>query len=167
MAYRSDIDELLNYSYKTRGMVLQNQQIMALIANDPNYDPEGDDVEQYEQQVKDHDYVDETSLTANAYVIIETEMHDRSSHTMKTMRLYVSVICSKKYMDLDPKLFRGYKGNRRDNIARLVNNLLQDSDEFGIGELHLISATIGSVPTGFTCRVLTYEVPSFAAYDHI
>lgn len=140
---------------------------MSLIANDPNYDPDSDEASQFEEQVKDHDYADETTLTSKVYVIIETEMVSLDTATVKSMYLYVSVICSKKFMDLDPKLFRGYKGNRRDNIARLINNELNENPNFGIGDLHLVSATIGSVPTGFTSRVLTYKVPTFAYYDHI
>jgi len=94
-------------------------------------------------------------------------MTNLDTPTVKTMYLYVNIICSKTYMDLDPSLFRGYKGNRRDNIARLVNNELNNNPDFGIGDLHLISATVGSVPTGFTSRVLTYKVPTFAYYDHV
>lgn len=162
MARMTDLDELVDFSYLARSLILQDQAIMALLSNDPDYDPDGDDAEKYEAQVKDHDYVDETTLEANAYIMVETEMASRDTATMDTMYVYVNIVCSKKYMDLNPKLFRGYKGNRRDNIARLVHLLLNNNNAFGVGELHLASATIGSVPTGFTSRVLTYRVPTYA-----
>ena len=164
MAHRTDIDELVDYSYKARSLIINNQEIMALIADDPNYDLDGDTADEIEARVKDHDYVDETTLIADAYVMVETEMTNLSSPTMKTMYLYVNVVLSKKFMDMNPKKFKGYKGNRRDNIARLINNLLNDNRDFGVGDLKLISATVGSVPTGFTSRILTYEVPSFSSY---
>lgn len=135
---------------------------MALLSNDPNYDPDSDDAAQYEERVKDHDYVDDTTLTANAYIVIESELVSLDSTTMATMYVYVNVIISKKYMDMNPKVFKGYKGNRRDNIAMAVHQLLENNRDFGIGDLRLISATIGSVPTGFTSRVLTYKVPTIA-----
>ena len=160
----TDIDELLDYSYRARSLILADKTIMALMSDDPDYDPDSAEAEEYEERVKDHDYVDETSLTANSYIVIETEMSNLDTPEMKTMFLYVNVICNKKYMDLNPRKFKGYKGNRRDNIARLVNNLLNNNSEFGVGDLHLMNATVGSVPTGFTSRVLVYKVPSFARY---
>lgn len=135
---------------------------MALLSNDPDYDPDSDDAAQYEERVKDHDYVDDTTLTANAYIVIESELVSLDSTTMATMYVYVNVIISKKYMDMNPKVFKGYKGNRRDNIAMAVHKLLENNRDFGIGDLRLISATIGSVPTGFTSRVLTYKVPTIS-----
>ena len=162
MPRMTNIDELLDFSYQVRSLIIQDQGIMALIANDPEYDPDGEDAEKYEAQVKDHNYVDETTLEANAYVVIETEMSSLDSPTMGTMYVYVTVILSKKYMDLDPRLFKGMKGNRRDNIARRINLLLNNNRDFGVGDLHLTSATIGSVPTGFTARVLAYRVPTYA-----
>ena len=81
---------------------------------------------------------------------------------MATMYLYVNVVLSKEYMELSPKLFKGYKGSRRDNIAMRAHELLDDNNEFGIGGLKLISATIGNVPTGYTSRILTYKVPTIA-----
>ena len=162
MAYKTDIDEIVNYLYLAKTLILENQEIMALVSNDPTYDPDSDDAEQFEARVKDHDYVDETMLTADCYICVETEMTSLDTPTMKTVYLYVNVICRKTYMDLDNKLFKGYKGNRRDNIARHVNTLLNENGAFGVGDLHLISATLGSVPTGFTSRVLTYRVPAFA-----
>lgn len=158
----SKIDELIDYTYRARQSIINNQEIMALLSDNPNIDIEDDEADEIAQRVKDHDYVDETCLTANAYVIIESEILNLDTDTMKAMGLYIQVICSKRFMDLNPKLFPGVKGNRRDNIARLINNVLGDSDAFGVGELKLTSASITSVPTGYTSRLLTYKVPSFA-----
>lgn len=162
MHKRSNIDELINFNYNTRQLILRDQKIMAFIADNPSLDLDGADSEEFAERVKDHDFIDETFLKADAYVIIESEMLNMDTDTMKTMALYVTVICSKGFMDINPKKFPGVKGNRRDNIARLVNNLLFDNECFGIGGLELVSATIGRVPTGYTSRVLTYKVPSFA-----
>lgn len=132
------------------------------MADTPNIDLDGEYADNITARVKDHDYVDETCLTANAYVSIESEVLNLNTPAIKSMALYVQVICSKEYMSIDPKLFPGIKGNRRDNIARLVDNILNDELGYGIGGLKLTSASIASVPTGYTSRLLTYEVPSFA-----
>lgn len=158
----SSIDELINFTYKARQAIINDQRIMALLSDNPSIDLEDEEADDIICRVKDHDYVDETCLTANAYIIIESEMLNLDTKTMKSMGLYVQIICSKKFMDLSPKLFPGVKGNRRDNIARLINNLLNSNEGFGVGALELASATISSVPTGYTSRLLTYKVPSFA-----
>lgn len=158
----SRIDQLVDYTYEVRSLILKDRDIMALLSNDPDIDLDGDDIEQYEDRVKDHDYVDETVLTSNAYICIEAEMASLDTTTVKTMYVYVNIICQKNYMELSPKLFKGVKGNRRDNLARRIDLLLNNNFDFGIGQLKLVGATIGSVPTGFTSRILTYKVPDFA-----
>lgn len=158
----SSIDELVNFTYDTKKLIQSDQRIIGLIADDPNIDLDSADADEYASQIKDHDFIEETFLKAGAYVVIESEVMNLDTDSIKQMALYVQIVCSKGYMDMDPKVFKGIKGNRRDNIARLVNNILSDNDAFGLGGLKLISATIASVPTGYTSRLLTYKVPSFA-----
>lgn len=158
----SDIDELINFTYKARQSIINNQEIMSLLADVPNIDLDSEDADDIVSRVKDHDYIDETCLKANSYIIIESEILNLDTQSMKSMALYVQIVCSKSHMDISPKLFPGVKGNRRDNIARLVNNVLSDDLGYGIGGLKLTNATIASVPTGYTSRLLTYKVPSFA-----
>lgn len=162
MPKMKNLKEIVDYPYTVRSLILEDHDVMSLLSNDPNYDPDSDDAAQYEECVKDHDYVDETTLTAKAYVVIESELVSLDSTTMASMYVYVNIIISKKFMDINPRVFKGYKGNRRDNIAMAVHKLLENNRDFGIGDLRLISATIGSVPTGFTSRVLTYKVPTIA-----
>ena len=158
----SHIDELVDFNYRVKTLVTGDQGILALLGDDPDIGPDSSEAEILEAQVKDHDYVDETSLRANAYIIIDTEVVSRDTATMKSLYLYVQVICEKSYMALDPKKFGGLKGNRRDNLCRRIDNLLNGNGDFGIGELQLKSATIPSLPTGYTGRTLTYMVPNFA-----
>lgn len=158
----STIDEIIDYSYRAKNLILQNQKIMGYISDNPDIDLDGEEMEVYEKQVKDHNYVDETSLTANAYVCVETEVANLDSTSMKSMLVHVHIICSRGYMDMNPRKFPGVKGNRRDNIAREINNILNENIDFGVGELLLVGATITSVPTGYTARLLTYKVPAFA-----
>lgn len=158
----SAVDEIINFTYDAKQLIQSDQHIMALISDNPDIDLDSAEADEFTSQVKDHDFIEETFLKAEAYVVIESEVLNLDTDTMKNMVLYVQIVCSKGYMDLSPKKFRGVKGNRRDNIARLVNNLLSDNTEFGVGGLKLVNATIASVPTGYTSRMLTYKVPSFA-----
>lgn len=163
MAIVSDIDELVEFSYKAVSLIRNDQSIMALIADDPNLDLDSDEAYQYEDRIKDHDYVDETSLTSNAYITVETAMLNLDTPSMKKMRVVVEIICQKTFMPVNQTKFQGMRGNRRDNLAMLVNNLLNNNTYYGVGDLKLLTAGIGSVPTGYTSRVLEYEAPCYAS----
>ena len=91
----SDIDELINFTYKARQSIINDQQIMSLLADVPNIDLDSDDAEDIVARVKDHDYIDETCLTANTYIIIESEILNLDTTSMKSMALYVQIVCSK------------------------------------------------------------------------
>ena len=77
------------------------------------------------------------------------------------MKLYVTVVCHKHFMSIDPAKFPGMIGNRRDNIVRYADRLLSRSDIFGIGALKLESIKTMSAPVGYTARELTYSVSDF------
>jgi hypothetical protein len=64
-------------------------------------------------------------------------------------------------MELDRSIFKGVIGNRRDNIIRHIDRLLNFSDIFGIGKLSLVSVKTGNLTDKFTVRQLEYKVPDF------
>jgi len=51
-------------------------------------------------------------------------------------------------------VFPGVVGNRRENLARHIDSVLNFSDIFGIGELSLHSIKTGNLTTGFTVKEL-------------
>jgi len=64
-------------------------------------------------------------------------------------------------MQLDRKVFKGVIGNRRDNLVRFIDRLLNFSDIFGIGALSLRAVRTGTLSDKFTIRELEYRVPEF------
>ena len=66
------------------------------------------------------------------------------------------------WMKLDTKKFKGVKGNRKDNLLRQIDLLLNNSDEFGIGRLSLQSVNVASVPKPYTSSMLTYSTSDFS-----
>ena len=80
---------------------------------------------------------------------------------MQNIRVYVTIMCHKSFMQIEPSKFKGMVGNRRDNLSRLVDNLLNGSDAFGLGQLKLESAIVVPAPTGFSARELTYSISDF------
>ena len=106
----------------------------------------------------DYRYVDETVQQAAAWVMVETEC-DASSGTMKDLYVYIEVLCSKQYMELDG--WRGVSGNRRDNLLIQVDRVVNGMKNVGIGKINLEDVRVVSAPNGFTSIVATYVVPDF------
>lgn len=162
MAGKTHLDEIIDYNSEAINKIISSTEVMRLISNELNYNPDDEAAERWEEHVNDHNWVDDTIQEVTAYVLIDSEMVKAPSGSVKTMALYVQVVCHKQYMKLDSDMFPGVKGNRRDNICREIDLLLNDSKDFGIGRLELTSATLANAPEGFTSRVLTYQVPDFA-----
>ena len=64
-------------------------------------------------------------------------------------------------MKLPRQTFKGISGNRRDNLVRYIDKVLNNSDFLGIGTLKLNAVRTLSPINGFTAREITYEVPDF------
>jgi hypothetical protein len=115
----------------------------------------------FDKNLFDYAYVDETTQETTAYVFAEAEVSHVENQTIKNMYLYITVVCHKQFMKLDPTVFKGYVGNRRDNLVRYIDAKLNNSDIFGIGCLSLKSVGTMPAPAGYTARELVYEVPDF------
>ena len=162
MAGISHIDELVDYNQLIVNRILSSQEVMALIANDPNLDLDSDEAADWEDHVYDHAWIDETVQEAGAFITVDVDVPELSSGTIKEMRVYVEVLVNKSYMKLSPSLFKGYKGNRRDNIVRYVDKLINGSYDFGIGKLDLVNVRTVTTANKFAGKLLTYAVYDFA-----
>ena len=68
-------------------------------------------------------------------------------------------------MKLNGRIFQGVIGNRRDNLVRYVDSLLNGETFLGIGALNLRTVKSVSSPANFTGRLLTYEISDFNIVD--
>lgn len=156
------IDQLVDYNQRVVNKVLASQAVMALIANDPELDLESEAAAEWEEHVLDHAWIDDTVQEAGAFVTVDVDIPEMSSGTIKEMRVYVEVLVSKTYLPLSPSLFKGCKGNRRDNIVRQIDLLINGSYDFGIGRLDLKSIRTVTTANKFAGKLMTYEVSDFA-----
>jgi hypothetical protein len=115
----------------------------------------------FDKYLFDYGYVDGTVDEASAFICVEAEVTDIPNTTIQDLKLYVTVICHKLFMPIDTLKFKGVIGNRRENLCRCIDDLLNGSNIFGIGSLTLNSARVVPAPTGFAARELTYSVPNF------
>ena len=122
-----------------------------------------DDVDDaFDRFIYDYSYVDDTITESAAFICVEAEVPYVQNRQIKNMRIYVTVACHKRFMEIDTDIIGGTAGNRRDNLIRYIDKELNDSDIFGIGRLSLKSVkTLSSTNQDFSVRELCYDVPDF------
>ncbi len=162
MAGISHVDELVDYNQRVRNRILASPEVMRLIANDPTLDLDSPAAEEWEEHIIDHAWIDDTVQESGAFVTIDVDVPSMQTGTIKDMRVYVEVLVSKTFMPLSASLFNGCKGNRRDNIVRQIDLLINGSYDFGIGRLDLSSIRTVNTANKFSGKLLTYEVSDFA-----
>lgn len=156
------LDELVEYPAKLLQIIGTEKSVVSLLLDDPNIDMESgaaDDV--FDKYLFDYCYVDGTSEESRAYVCAEAEVIKTPTPTIQDLRLYVTIICHKNFMTMSPSQFPGIIGNRRDNLVRRIDKVLNGSDVFGIGQLTLDSVKTIAAPARFTARELTYKISDF------
>ena len=156
-------DQLVDYNQRICNKILSSREVMALIANDPDLDLDSPEAAQWEDHIIDHAWVDDTVQESGAFV---DRGCGRDGHVLRHHQgycgFYVEVLVSKTYMALTPSLFKGVKGNRRDNIVRQIDKLLNGSYDFGIGRLDATNIRTVTTANKFSGKLITYMVSDFA-----
>lgn len=156
------IDELIDYKYKIVRKLGSSQEIVGLMVNDPDIDVDSDEaLAAVSRNILDHSYCDDTLIDVRALIFVEASVIRSISTEMRRDEIDIHIIVDRHYMDLDPKLFKGVRGNRRDNLARQINQLLQESNDFGVGLLTLITCEPFVVPKGYSGLFMRYRTADF------
>lgn len=164
MAKKTYLDEIIDYPIILGKLFLNSQKIIGLLYNNPNIDIQSDEVQDtvFSKHIFDYFYVDETQQSVQSFLLIETEFPRFSSATIKDIVISIGVVCHREHMRLDPKIFKGIQGNRRDNLVREIDYLIRDNQEFGIGKPTLKSIrtiTVGS--NKYSAKVMEYVIKDF------
>lgn len=169
MARKTYLDEIVEYPTKIALKLSDSQEVIGLIYNDPAIDIYSPAVEDtlFEKYIFDYDYIDGTVQDERSIICIDTDFPRFSSSSIKDVDVSILVAVHKNQMKLNPKgrppIFKGVRGNRRDNLVREVDYILRGSDDFGIGELELVSVhrvNIGN--DNFTAKLLLYQSKDFS-----
>ena len=162
MAVQTHLDELINYSSQIITKLMNSPEVVGLMMDVSPADVTEEDMERAREHMYDYDYIDETVQTAGAYIMVDVDMVAAPTGTIKDVEAYVQIVVSKTYMKLNNKKFKGMRGNRRDNLARQIDLLINGSRDFGIGKLLLVTARTANVPAAFSSKLLTYRAADFA-----
>ncbi len=158
----SYLDQLVTYPAEIINRIASDDTCVGLLVNKaPSTVDDTDRDAVLDEHLFDYQYVDSTTQTSTAYVWVEVDVGDVENKHIKDLRVYVTIACHKSYMKLETKVFKGMMGNRRDNLARRIDVLLNDSEFLGIGRLSLKSVNTCAPINGFTVKELTYITPDF------
>lgn len=156
------IDELIDFKNTAVRKLGNSQEVVGLILDKPDIDMESDEaLAVVGRDILDHSYCDDTLVEVRALIFVEAAVIKNVTTQMRRDEIDVHIIVDRQYMPLDPAKFKGVRGNRRDNLARQVNQLLQESDDFGIGSLTLIDCEPFVVPKGYSGLILRYRTADF------
>lgn len=156
------LDQLVEYPAKIIKKISEDKYCVGLLVNKPFDDISEEDCDEVlDNNIFDYEYVDETTQKTAAYIWVDVEVNGVSNMQMKSVRVYVTIACHKTYMRLDRKKFQGVIGNRKDNLVRYVDKLLNNASSLGLGTLKLLSVKTLSPISGFAVREITYEIPDF------
>lgn len=159
----SNIDAMVNYTENIIHLIGSDETILRYLSNNPALEADSDEADDtIDRYIFNYDYVDGTTVETAAYICVETEMVNAVSPTMQSYKLFVKVVCHKEFMKIDPSLFPGVMGNRRDVLLTWIDKLLNKNSSFGIGKLILDRAVSVNAPNNFSARELTYSIPDFS-----
>ena len=162
MAVQTHLDELIDYTSKIIAALSNSPEVVGLIVDKAPSEVTEADMDNARNKMFDFDYIDETVQSAGAFIMVDADMVAAPTGTIKDLEVYVQIAVSKTYVKLSPTIFKGMRGNRRDNLSRQIDLLLNGSRDFGIGKLQLVTARTANVPPSFTSKMLTYRIPDFA-----
>lgn len=156
------LDQIVEYPAKVMNVISQSNECVGLLVNKSFGDVNEDDIDiALDKYITNYEYVDNTVQEACAFIWVEAEVDRVENQQIKDMKLYVTVACHKEFMKLKSSVFKGVIGNRRDNLTRFIDNLLNGAIIMGIGSLKLESVRTRTPINNFTMRELCYSIPDF------
>lgn len=166
MAHKTYFDQIVTYPLKIINQIGEDKYCVGLLRNKPFDSITDDDKDAvYEENLFNYMYVDNTVTETSAYVCVEMEVPRVENKHVKDAKIYVTIACHKNYMQLNGSIFPGVLGNRRDNLVRYIDKLLNSKMLVGIGELNLVQMNTLTPVNNFTMRELVYKVADFNLVD--
>lgn len=160
------LKDVIEYKYDVINEIANCQEVMGLMFDDPNIDMDGDLVYNVRNDnLVDHSFTDDTWTQEKTAIFVECKLTDMQSITVNKMAIIIQIISPNSYIKLDRKKFKKRKGNRNDNIAVSIANLLdgEDCGEIGstIGEIELVECAPVAAPNGFSSVQLVFSASNF------
>lgn len=150
---------ITRYKRKLITSICNSPDLIALVNND-YIDEDGECVNSDDliyQQIFPYYYIPDTVTEEKAYVIMKVNGLGIKNKIYNKAEVYVAVVSHQGCM----KAKGG--GTRIDLMGEVVEELFNGRDDFGFGEMELISNIETEVNTNHRCRILRFMVEDFNA----
>lgn len=146
------------YKRKLITSIVNSPDLITLINDDYVEDGEcvsADDL--IYQQIFPYYYIPDTITEEKAYVIMKVNGLGIKNKIYNKAEVYICVVSHQGYMQAKGG------GTRIDLMGEVVEELFNGRDDFGFGEMELISNIESEVNTTHRCRILRFMVEDFNA----
>jgi hypothetical protein len=168
MSVLTNLDEIVDYPDKIALALSQDKTVVGFLTDNPNVDFVNDEIDVLGTQIFNYNFIPDTQTDSLSYITIDTVITASKYDTTKSLNIIVTVISNKTNMKLNPSIFLGVAGNRRDNLVRYTDLVIRNmkSNTLGIGKLQFTTKTTPVSPvsigsTNYVAKQLIYEVPNF------
>ena len=128
------------------------------------------ELEKFKKYVQSHLFIDETIKETGSYIFYDVIIKD-IGYTTQNVSVIVMAVCHRSILDkmddINPDL--GYRGNRADIMAEMIEDTLVNNEEvsrdFGIGKIELKKIEIYNMPHMYG-HILTFTVPDFSQENY-
>ena len=151
---------ITRYKRKLITSICNSPDLIALVNNDyidEDGECEGSESLNY-KQIFPYYYIPETQTQAQSYVIMKVNGLGIKNKIYNKAEVYICVVSHQDFMKVD-----GTHGTRIDLMGEIVEELFNGRDDFGFGEMELISNIETEINTNHRCRILRFMVEDFNA----
>lgn len=156
------LQDIIDFQNAAIRKIAEDTTCVGLLLNKRIADVDDNDIDEaWDKKIYPYEFVVGTEASETAFVFVEAEAV-KTSHSMKRVDVFVTVVCHKNYMKLNPQTFPGIAGSRRDVLVAHVDYVLANSNDFGIGRLNWQSMKTVSVSNPNYCgRQIHYSTADF------
>lgn len=148
------------YKRKLLNSIVNSPELIKLI--NENYINEDGECEESEnltyKQIFPYYYIPDTQTNTQSYVIMKVNGLGIKNKIYNKAEVYICVISHQESMEVE-----GSHGTRIDLMGEVIEELFNGRDDFGFGEMELISNIESEINTSHRCRILRFMVEDFNA----
>lgn len=149
---------ITRYKRKLMTSIVTSPELIELVNDD--YVEDGECVNSDDliyQQIFPYYFIPETQTKARSYVIMKVNGLGIKNKIYNKAEIYICVVSHQEVMEAKGG------GTRIDLMGEVVEELFNGRDDFGFGEMELISNIESEINTTHRCRILRFMVEDFNA----
>lgn len=149
---------ITRYKKKLISSIVTSPDLITLVNDD--YVEDGECVNSDDliyQQIFPYYYIPETQTKARSYVIMKVNGLGIKNKIYNKAEVYICVVSHQEVMQAKGG------GTRIDLMGEIIEELFNGRDDFGFGEMELISNIESEINTTHRCRILRFMVEDFNA----